>query len=160
MNQFSNLADTILDRLSVEIGEAEKKIEEGEKEKDNAWVEIFDLFDEFGKEDKEARFIASDGHTLSRQMRQRTSKLDSDAVKRAVFDFYNTVIANRVWNSITDRVVNPEKLSEALLHGKISIEAVKDLLPKTTTAPARVRTEWTKEDKERAAIFGIRSEQA
>lgn len=155
MHQISELADRELHAISRQIGKAAKQIEEGQKDFDSSWISAFDLFDEFGLEGKEARFIADDGHVLARQMRSRTSKLDDQEVLRALQSYYSEKEVKRLWRLITTPVVDPTKLQAAILAGKIAGDSIDSALPQTTQSPARVRTEWSKQDKNRAVVLGV-----
>lgn len=155
MNQLSKATDRKLNELSRALGVAESLIETGTKTKDEAWVQVVDAFAEFDPENK--RFIASDGHSLDYQMRQGAPKMDTDKLKELIFSRYAPVKAKRIWKSITQEVVtvNNTLLEAAVLSGKVDGNLVQECITVPNPTFARVRREWTHDDKEKAALFGI-----
>lgn len=155
MNQLGPDIDKRLNEISRQIGEAETIIETQTQVKDAAWQRAFDFFDEFNRGGKDARFIADDGYTLYRQERQGQPKLDANMLQALIFQRYSKVEATRIWNSITERSVDNTKLEAAVRSQKLDPALVEQCITAPTTTYARIRREWTKEDKERAKIHGI-----
>lgn len=156
MPQVSKIADEKLNSLSRSIGKADKLIIEATAEKVEAWNEVFEIIDEFSTD---PRFIANDGFSLVRQARQGAPRLDQsmlyEKLKEAVGEGAKLT---RLWNSITEegvRTVNPVLLDVAIKRNQID----QGLANSCTTTPevtyARVRRAWTKEDREKAALYGI-----
>lgn len=158
MNQISKQSDIKLNKLALEISQADAVIETYTQEKDKAWNEVFDLFDEHGLEGKEARFISVHGCTLARQVRTGSPKLNEEMLQALVFQKYPRAEATRIWNSITKRVVDSTALEAAVRQQKIDPELVEQVMEEGKVSFARIRREWTKEDKEKARIMGIEKE--
>lgn len=156
MNQISNKADKSLHKLSREIGRAEALIAEGTELKDESWREVFEAFSEFDVE--EPKFIADDGFTLTRQSRQGAPKLDEAKLEQMLREEMEQGAFNRLWNQITDRKVNTLKLEKAVQEGKIPAKVLDTAITMPPLTYARVRRPWSKEDAERARIFGIEKE--
>lgn len=153
MKQISPQADKSLHKLSREIGRAEALIEEGTKIKDESWTEVFEAFQEFAVE--EPKFIADDGFTLTRQSRQGQPKLDEAKLEQMLREEMNESTFNRLWNQITDRKVNTLKLEQAVQAGKIPAHILESAITMPPLTYARVRRPWSKEDAEKAGIFGV-----
>lgn len=155
MNQISARSDKLLNKASRELGEAEALIEAGTLKKDNAWESINETFNEHGLEGKETRFIADDGFYLQRQERNGSPKLDEEKLEALIFQTYPKAEANRIWNSITVRKVDGVKLEAAERTGKLSASLIHECITPAKKTYARIRQPWTKEDKEKAQIFGV-----
>lgn len=154
LRQISPQADKSLHKLSREIGRAEALIEEGTQLKDESWKEVFEAFSEFDVE--EPKFIADDGFTLTRQSRQGSPKLDEAKLEELLKqEFPETSTFNRLWNQITDRKVNTLKLEQAVQAGKVPAHILETAITMPPLIYARVRRAWTKQDAERAHIFGV-----
>lgn len=155
MNQISNNADKRLHQLSRDIGKAETKIEEGELEYKAAWKDVFDMFDEFDKTG--FRFIANDGHTLTQQKRSGKSTFDPEKFKELLIKCYGEKKGKTLWNQCVVKTESVNmKLVEALkIQGKIEANLIDECITTAEDSYARVRNEWTKEDTEKAAIYGI-----
>lgn len=160
VNQVSARTDKALNQLSQDIGKAVAKIQEGTMEKDTAWESVFESFKEHDLEGKYARFIASDGFYLQRQERKGSVSLNEKQLYQLLLERYGKAKADRVWNSITIKKVDSIQLEAAIQSGKIDGDMVKECLTTGNPTYARVREEWTKEDKERAAALGIQKEEA
>lgn len=155
MNQFSKNTDVRLHNISHRIGQAEKEIEEATTRKDEAWDEAKDLFGELAEDMPSPRFIADDGYTLTLQRREGTPKLDEAMLQALLFQQLDKAAATKLWNSVTKRVIDSNALEAAIRTQKISPEIVEQCMTPATVSYARVRRSWTKEDRERAKIFGI-----
>ena len=156
MFQLSQMSDRVMNRLSRKIGKAVEKITEGEREKEEAWTQVKDLFAEHGKEaGPKARFIASDGFTIKWTKRPGKTKLNPDLLFARLVDAHGVTAADNIWRSITDRTISPEKLEAAVNLGTITEELLKPCIETGEDIHPRLREEWSKEDKERAVIFGI-----
>lgn len=152
LKQISPQADKILHKLSREIGRADGIIKEATKEFDDAWVAVFDLMAEF---DTDGRFIADDGHYLQRQSRQGSPKLDEAKLEQLLRDEFDYQKFSRIWNLITDRKVNTLKLEQAVQAGKIPAKFLEVAITMPPLTYARVRRPWSREDAEKARIFGV-----
>ena len=154
MKQLSTNTDKKLHKLSRDIDKAEAQIKEGETLKDDSWKEVFDHFSEFGVE--EPIFIADNGWTLVRQARQGSPKLDEAKLEQLLREEAADERGfNRLWNLITDRKVNSLKLEQAVQAGKVSAKILETAITMPPLTYARVRRLWSKEDAERAHIFGV-----
>lgn len=152
MNQIGPTVDAKLNKASVDIGAAKALIEQKEKELAEVWELVFNLFDEGSSID---RFVASDGYTLVRQWSESPATIDEARLKEDIFAAYDSARATRIWNDITDRRVNRDKLSHLVVRGRLDSALVAKHIGAKGKRASRVRREWTKEDKEKAAIFGI-----
>lgn len=154
LKQISPQADKSLHKLSREIGRAEALIEEGTKIKDDSWKLVFDAFSEFDVE--EPKFYADDGFTLVRQSRQGSPKLDEAKLEELLkLEFPEPSTFNRLWNLITDRKVNTLKLEQAVQAGKVPAHILETAITMPPLTYARVRRPWSKDDAEKAHIFGV-----
>lgn len=154
MNQFSKNNDIKLNKLSLQIGQAEAVIETYTQEKDEAWEEVKALMFEVSQE-KSPRFIASDGYSLQLQFREGTPKLDEAMLQALLFQRVERREATKLWNQITKRVIDPVALEAAVRTQKVPQDIVDECLTPAKGTHARIRREWTKDDKERARILGI-----
>lgn len=154
IRQISTQADKNLNKLSREIGRAETLIEEGTKLKDDSWKDVFDAFSEFDID--EPKFIADDGFTLTQQSRQGKPKLDEAKLEQMLKEeIGDQGKFNRLWDQITDRKVNTLKLEQAVQAGKIPAKVLETAITMPPLTYARVRRVWSKEDAEKARIFGV-----
>ena len=116
----------------------------------------FELFDEFGLTGKDARFIASNGYSLARQVRNGSPQLDEVKLRDLIFRVYSDrKQAVKIWNLITERKVSSALVEKAVRTGKLDAELVSECISVPEPTFVRVRREWTKEDKERTQIFGV-----
>ena len=155
LRQISPQADKSLHKLSREIGRAEALIKEGTEIKDESWDHVFELMSEF---DTDPKFIADDGFTLTRQSRQGSPKLDEAKLEELLRAEMDQNKFNKLWNQITDRKVNTLKLEQAVQAGKIPAKVLETAITMPPLTYARVRRPWSKEDAEKARIFGIEKE--
>lgn len=153
IHQFGPNNDKNLNSLSVSIGDAEARIEKADQDKDTAWEQVFSIFDELPSAGD--RFLASDGHTLTRQKRAGSVKLNKEMLQALIFQNYERPEATRIWNSITIRTVDSTALEAAKRTGKITADIIDQCMTISPDTFARIRPEWTKEDKERVRILGI-----
>lgn len=151
--QFGPEVDKRLDELNETVTVSEDTIEMATANKDKAWDEVLGVFDEFARDGKEARFIASNGRTLARTKRQGSPKLDENKLYELLRTTYGATKADRIWKSITKCVVDSRLLEIAVQDHKVDAELVESCI--TTPEPTfiRLHPEWTKEDKERLALF-------
>ena len=156
LRQISPQADKSLHKLSREIGRAEALIQEGTEIKDESWKQVFDHFSEFDVE--EPKFIADDGFTLTRQSRQGSPKLDEAKLEEMLREVMPQGKFNMLWNQITDRKINTTKLEKAVQAGKVPAKFLEVAITMPPLTYARVRRPWSKEDAEKARIFGIEKE--
>lgn len=152
MNQISGMADRELNALSRRIGKADAQIEEATKEKNESWNQVLNYMDEVGN----PKFIADDGFTLQKQYRQGSPKLDSQLLHDLLVTEMGVARAGRLWARITDSIVNSLKLEEAVKDGKIPPHILDKVISTPEPTFARVRREWSKEDAQRAEIFGVK----
>lgn len=150
--QISDVADRELNKLSARIGKDDEEIELATEDKNKAWEEVFNYFSEFNTE---GRFIAADGHTLTRQERQGSPKLDEEKLMFMLKAKLTPRQFTIIWNKITEQKVSSTKLEHAIQAGLVPHELVDECITVPPVTYARVRRNWTKEDKERARIFGI-----
>ena len=155
MNQFTANADTRLNAASRKIGEAKRRIEEATQDHDKFWEEVVALFGELAEADVNPRFIADDGYFLTYQRTERSPSLNEEMLQSLIFQTMPKAEATKVWNSITKRSVDSTALEAAVRMKKIPGELVEQCLKPGTVSYSRIRKEWTKEDRERAKIFGI-----
>ena len=155
MPQFTKNADLRLNTASRKIGEAKRRIEEATQDHDKSWEEVVALFGELAESDKNPRFIADDGHFLTYQRSERSPTLNHEMLQSLLFQTLPKNEATKVWNSITKRTVDSTALEAAVRMKKIPSEIVEQCLTPGTVSYSRIRKEWTKEDRERAKIFGI-----
>lgn len=159
MTQISEIADKTLNQKSREIGQSKKIIEEQEKKFDEAWEEVFSIFEEFNLSGNKARFIANDGFYLYKQTRPGKSSLDEEKLYAMIFQKYTPRKAQRIWNSITSLKIDSKKLEAAVQTGLIEAEIVNECVSTSDESHPRIRNEWTKEDREKAAVLGILKEE-
>jgi hypothetical protein len=155
MNQFSKAADAILHKLSRKITIAEAQIDASTKEKDLAWDEVNNLFNEFGRVGQEARFISDNGYTLHRTVRPSAPKLNEEQLEERLITQYGKKDGTRLWHAITDRKVNSTMLEQLVQRGQIDASLVNDCLTPGKDSFPRLHPKWTKEDEEKAIIFGL-----
>jgi hypothetical protein len=153
--QISIQADQRLNLLSRQIHHSEEKIEQAIQDKDQSWEMVMGVFDEFDLAGAERRFIADDGFYLYLQERNSSPKLDEEKLHALIFQNYSPAKANRIWNSITTQKIDTTKLEAAQQLGKIDANLINQCIKPGTKSFARIHNEWTKDDRERAAIFGI-----
>lgn len=158
MAQFSEHIDNTLNRLSNEIKFAKDTIAEQTGKHDAAWTEAFDLFDELGLEGKEARFLAKNGHTLHRSRREGSPSLDEKLLQQKLEEKFGPLKAKRIWNTLVIGHVDSRLLEVAVLQGRIPQSIVDECLTPGKETFSRLFPEWTKEDRERAEILGIRKD--
>lgn len=156
MPQISKDADVKMNKLSRDIGKAEVKIAEGTTEKDAAWTEAFEILDEFDTEEG-AKFITDDGHTLTRQRRQSAPRLNEDLLVQKLKAMPNMTDKKfqNLWGRITTRTIMSELLEVAVREGKVPLQIVQECMTVPAPTSARIRREWTKDDAEKAKIFGV-----
>lgn len=153
MTQFGPEADSQLNQLSHTVGEKKAFIELATKEHDDAWKEIFSIFDEFVGH--EPRFLANDGYYLYRQTRQASPKLDEAKLKRILFERLPEEEASLVWNAITEQRVNTTFLEAAVQKKAISAAMVDECITTPKPTENRIRQPWTAEDKIKAQVLGL-----
>ena len=151
MTQISKKADAELDQLSKDLGVAAKKIAEGTQEHDDAWVKIYDTFEEFGQ----TRFLANDGYYLYKQQNNPSPKLDPVALKNLIFERYPERKAKQIWAAITEPVVSSTLVEQAIQKHLLDATLVTECINTPESTYSRIRREWTKEDYNRAKIFEI-----
>lgn len=157
MDQISKKTDKALNGLSEKIGAAVAKIEEGEAEKEEAWNEVKDIFAEHGLEaGPKARFIAKDGFTIKLTKRAGRDKLNQDLLWLRLVEEKGIYVAKAIWDYITTPIVDTAKLEAAVIDGSITEELLKPCITTGEGSEPRIREEWTKEDRERAVVFGIK----
>lgn len=156
MNQISRIADRELNKLSRDIGKAEAKIKEGTTEKDTSWDRVFEFMSEFDQ----PYFLADDGFTLTRQKRQNAPKLNEEELYRLLMKKFTKLQVKKIWNAITDQKVNSLKLEVAVQNGLVPPDVVDKAITEPDPIYARVRRAWTKQDEERARIFGVDKQDA
>lgn len=156
MPQISKSADKKMNKLSRDIGAAEAAIDAATSEKDAAWVEAFDILDEFDTAEG-TRFIADDGHALTRQKRQGSPKLNEEALMQRLRAQPGMTEKKfqLLWGRITTRTIMSELLEQAVREGKIPLQLVQECMTVPAPTFARIRREWTKEDAEKAQIFNV-----
>ena len=154
-SQFGPKTDAKLNSLSRYIGSAEERIEEATEAKNKAWENVFEFMDEFAKEGKQARFLASDGYFLFKQPVNRTPKLDETKLYELIQEKYSVSKAKAIWETITERKVSSIALEQAIQSHKLPAELVDRCLTVPETTYSRIRKLWTKEDIERAVVLGI-----
>lgn len=159
MFQLSEAYDQKLNELGHKIGENSHTIEQATQEKNKAWEEVLEAWAEFGKEDKAARFICSDGTYLAKQTRAGKVGLNEDLLHRLIFEASNSRQANILWNKITERKVDPKKLEQAVQRGEIRAETVDKCIQAGLPTFARIHEPWTKADAVRAEVYGIEKEE-
>lgn len=153
--QISPKNDAALNDLSRRIGREKKKIEEATAEHDALWTEVLDIFDEFGREGRAARFIANDGFYLFKQTNGPKPQLDATGLKEAIFSKYSATKAQRIWNEICEQSVNSALLEAAIQKKRLPAELVAPFITEKNGGFSRIRREWTADDKEKAVLFGI-----
>jgi hypothetical protein len=146
-NQLSPITDRVMNRLSRKITKAQEKIDTGTAEKEASWNEVIDNFSEFRREPGKARFICRDGYTLNWAKREGKTELDPQALRMA--------ISEKLWDQITVRTVDSSLLEAAVIEGLISEETLKTCITTKPPTGIRLHEEWSKEDRERAIIYGI-----
>lgn len=159
MNQISPMADKQLNKLSRLVSEAEAQIKDATKTKEEAWDRVLEFFAEFGMdgtEGKEMHFVADDGHTFAPYLRRGTPKLDEDKLYKKLMDRYPG--GARLWSQITVKkvTVNTVMLEQFIQLGKIDAALVDECLTVPEPGITRLHPEWTKEDRQRAKILGIK----
>lgn len=154
MPQLSKQADEKLNELSRKIGSQKQIIDIAQHQHDDAWAEAIDILAEFG----ETRFIADDGHYLQLQSRENKPKLDEAALERVLRAHCQDqrISFEDIWDQITDRKVNAEKLEEFVMRGRIPASLLVECLQPVPPTPARAHPLWTAEDKNRAVVLGIK----
>lgn len=153
--QISKVADRELHKLSARIGKDDNEIAIATEDKDKAWEEVFNYFSEF---DSGGRFIAADGHTLTRQERQNAPKLDEEKLMFLLKSKLTPRQFNSLWKKITEVRVSSTKLEHAIQAGLVAHELVDECITVPPVTYARVRRPWTKEDKEKARMYGMEVE--
>lgn len=151
MAQISPKADVELNALSRIIGQAEETIKLGTEAKDTSWDKVFDLMAEFDQ----PYFLADDGYTLVRQKRQGSPKLDEGELYMQLLLRFPKSKVDKIWNAITDQKVNSVKLEAAVQNGVVPPDVLDKAISEPDPTYARVRSKWSKQDEERARIFGI-----
>lgn len=152
MKQISANADKELNKLSRDIGKAEAQIKEGTELKDTSWDKVFEWMSEF---DSDPKFIADDGHTLTRQSRQGSPKLDEEKLYQLLVANLPPAKMKNLWNQITERKINSLKLEQAVQAGKIPAKFLETAITMPPLIYARVRRAWSKEDAEKARMYGV-----
>lgn len=153
-HQYGETLDERLNVLGRDIEAAEAKITEGTNEKDEAWSEIDAIRGEVAPNGA-FRFIANNGRTYAFQFREGSIKFDAKKFQTMLFHEFDEKKATRIWNSITERALNMALLEVAVRTKKVPEELVKACTTEAPGSYARVHPEWTKEDVERAKIFGV-----
>jgi len=155
MNQISPKTDKRMNELSRKIGLAEVKIEEGTKEKDEAFREVWELYAEHDVPG--FRFLADDGHAIEQQIRNGTPKLNAETLKEELLFVYGEKKGKALWKQITITVeqVQTAVLEGLIQQGKIAADVVDRCITIPEPTAARIRRKWTKEDKARATEIGI-----
>lgn len=151
MTQISPMADGELHALSRLIGESDELLAKVTELKNDRWDRVFELMAEFDK----PYFIANDGYTLSRQRRQGAPKLDEDLLYHLLMGKFTKAQVRKIWDAITEPKVSSVKLEAAVQNGVIPPEIIAKCITEPEPTYARVRREWSKQDHERARIFGI-----
>ena len=154
-SQFGPETDAHLNALSKYIGTAEADIELATERKDIFWSEVFDTMDEFAKEGKQAKFLASDGYFLFKQPVNRAPKLDETKLYALLYEKYPAGRAKQLWDIVTERKVNSVALEQAIQQHKIPAELVDQCLTVPETTYNRIRKLWSKDDIDRAVMLGI-----
>lgn len=164
--------DKKLHQASRTIGRADAAIETHEKKRTKAWNLFIETADKVGPK---FRFLADDGHYMTLQwregkvrrndplLRQKLQALCQDAEWRAAHfqpsegepPFTADEAFWNVWDSITDQTVNSEKLEAAYQAGVIPAEVLQETIVVPDPTYARIRQPWTKDDGNRAVIFGV-----
>ncbi len=152
--QYGPTVDKRLNKAGREVEAAEAKIAEGTAEKDRAWGEMDAIRGEVAK-DKPFRFIAENGHTYAFQLREGKSVFDADKFQALLYQTYDKKDADKIWNSVTKRVLDTALLETAKRTKKIPEELIDQCLTTSPDTYARVHPKWTKDDAERAKILGI-----
>lgn len=171
--QVTTAIDKKLNRASRTIGRADKAIATHEEKRKNAW-ELF-ITSANDHNDPRLRFVADDGHYMTLQwrqgnpkrndplLRQKLQALVQDAEWRAEHfqpaegeePFSADEAFWNIWDSITDQTVNSEKLEAAYQAGRIPAEVLEETITVPDPTYARIRQPWTKDDANRAVVFGV-----
>lgn len=147
------MADQTLNGLSRKIGKATDDITAAEASKKNAWEKVLEIGAEFAREGGDLRFVANDGYTLAPTTRSGSPRLDEKRLKKLIDA--NLPRAAAIWKSITEPHVNTTLLEQAIQSGKIPATLVDECLTVPEPTLVRNRVKWTKEDNQKAEIFGI-----
>lgn len=153
LHQFGAAVDKRLNQISERIGVAVVKIAEATRDKDAAWEEATSIFQEFDQ--IVPRFIAKDGHYLSWQSRRSTPKLNAEKLYQLMIDKFGENRAKNIWWRITVRTVDSRLLEIAAQRNHEMAQLIDQALTVPPDSKARVREEWTAEDRNRAEIFGL-----
>lgn len=151
MNQLSEMSDKILNELSHKIGEAETQITQASAVKDKSWEDVFAYLGEFNQN----YFIADDGYVLHKQERSSSPKLDEGELYRLLLARFNKTTVNAIWKRITVPKVDPLKLEEVVKEGLLPADIIDKAITQPPPIYARVRRPWSKQDEERARVFGV-----
>jgi hypothetical protein len=157
VDQYSPANDKKLHTLAGTIGFARRLSERAGQMHDEAWEKVRGIFNEFP--DKGKRFIADNGYYMQDQWKNGTTKWYFDILYEKMHEHFPVPEdLRREWNAITDpapRVVNPTKLERRVRLGKIPQELVNQAYITGEGSWARIFQPWTKEDVNRAVVYGI-----
>lgn len=168
----SATTDKKLHRASRAIGRADKVIAEQESKRKSAWDFFIETAD---KINPKFRFIADDGHHMTLQWRQGSPKRNDQLLRQKLMalvqdaewraqhfqpaegeePFTADEAFWNLWESITDQTVNNEKLEAAYQAGRIPAQILEDVIITPDPTYSRIRQPWTKDDQNRAVIFGV-----
>lgn len=149
MNQIGPVIDRRLNDLVGKAKNDKEKGEEFEAGYRKACEEIFSLFDEGNIE----RFVSNNGWTFQRITRQ-TIQLDEDKLHRVLIENFGEARAKALWRRITKPVVDKTLLAQAVDRGHIPQALANQALEAKTSLVPSLK-QWTKEDREKAEIYGI-----
>lgn len=131
------------------ISDAVANIEQHQRRFDEAWADVFKIFDKLYGRDLPARFVCDDGFTLARQVPQPTQTINAEELHNIIVMNHSPLMATRLWNDITDqvRVLNHDKLAQVIERGRLEPDLVLEATKTKQSTPTRNRRPATKEDK-------------
>lgn len=154
-NQVSPTVDRKFHRASRTISRADKVIVAQEKKRTGAWNQFVELCDKLKL--PQLRFLADDGKYMTLQWRTGQPKRNDALLAQKLQALVSSVGGDytTLWEAITVRTVDNTLLEAAVLAGRIPAELLEDVIETPTPTYARIHQPWTKEDQNRAVVFGV-----
>lgn len=154
MNQIDELQDQVLNGIDDEIAVQEGIRTDADGRITALWQRAFAIFDSWKGKGQPAVFLTHNRKALKREVRESKETLDTATFQKRLQAYahehnWNKQQYSVLWNAITTeiRVIDQAALQAAVKRRPYLLKMVTDSLVKKPDVPARVRTDFSKQQE-------------